>query len=79
MTLGREASEEGDKTSHMLMILAATTSSVFLVVGKKVVGFQDEKEVVVLLKAQWVPKKKNHCNDATEGNRGSCAELERQN
>ncbi|KAG7221115.1 hypothetical protein INR49_017556 [Caranx melampygus] len=36
----------------MSMILAATTSSIFLVVvGKKVVGFRDEKEVVVLLKA----------------------------
>lgn len=38
--------------------------------------FKEETDVVVLLKARWVErggkrKKKNHCNDATEGTRGS--------
>ena len=72
------------------MIPAATaTSTLSSCWGVKVECLKDEKEVVavvVLLEAHWAPqkkkkkkKKKNHCNDATEGNRGSCAELERQN
>lgn len=68
------------------MIPAATaTSTLSSCWGVKVECLKDEKEVVaavVLLEAHWAPqkkKKKNHCNDATEGNRGSSAELERQN
>lgn len=77
MTLGREASEEGDKTSNIVDDIGSDDEFQMLL---KVVCFKAENEVVVVLKAHRLPKKKkNHCNDATEGNRGSCAELERQN
>lgn len=80
--MGPEASEEGDKPANTGDHTGSDQFHILVVGGESIVLRSRRGRVmvvggVVLMHAP--PFKKNHCNDATDGNRSSCAELKRQN
>ena len=71
MILGREASEEGDKTSNIIDKNGSVDEFQILVVKKESRVFKGREGRGGDVEGTLGKKKKNHCNDATEGNRGS--------